>query len=262
MLRNRGIVVTRPRAQADPFCEALAARGARVLRFPALQIGAASETHSLRAVRADLGDYACVIFVSINAVQRGLPLLLADATWPAGVLRAAIGARTAMELAQWQHAAQIVPNEGFDSETLLQEPLLQDVAGKRILIVRGEGGRELLGTTLRARGALVDYAEVYRREPANSDPALFFAWLAAEEIDAITVTSGETLRMLLTILEEPMHPGQGIPASVFRTALIVGASRVGEYARSSGFTGPITAASNPSDEAMLCALETFFAAES
>lgn len=259
MLKGRGIVVTRPQAQAGPFCAALEARGARVLPFSALQIGEPTAAANLPAIRENLDTFACVIFVSTNAVQRGLPLLLTGGAWPTGVLRAAIGARTAMELAQWQHPAQIVPRAGFDSETLLLEPLLQQVAGKRILIVRGEGGRELLGTTLRTRGAVVEYAEVYRREPAHSDPTQFFAWLAAEAIDAITVTSGETLRMLLTILRAPLQAGETLPDGVFRSALVVGASRVGEYARSIGFTGPIAAADNPSDEAMLSAVETFFA---
>jgi uroporphyrinogen-III synthase len=71
-------------------------------------------------------------------------------------------------------------------------PALQNVQSKKIVIFRGEGGRELLGDSLKARGAFVVYAECYRRSQAQTDLAV----LLASKPDALTLSSSETLRYL------------------------------------------------------------------
>src|SRR5438874_1776354 len=76
---------------------------------------------------------------------------------------------------------------------LLERTEMQHVAGKRVLIVRGEGGRELLGESLAARGALVEYAQCYRRvRPAIDAAPLLAAWRRGE-LDAVTVLSAQAL---------------------------------------------------------------------
>jgi len=90
----------------------------------------------------------------------------------------------------------IAPTERFDSEGLLDLPELRDVAGWKVLILRGDGGRELLGDTLKARGAAVEYAACYRRSKPQQDTA---ALLDAAP-DALTVTSSEALDYLWQML--------------------------------------------------------------
>lgn len=249
VLRGQGIVVTRPAAQAEAFCAALEERGAKVLRFPAMEIQPLSFSEQRLCA---LPDYALVIFISVNAVQNGLPRLIDPKAghWPSTVYRVAIGQRTAEELALWGFPAHIVPPSGFDSEALLSDPSLQQIVDRRILIVRGEGGRELLGNTLRERGARVEYAEVYRRIAARNNPDQLLDWYRHNRVSAITITSRETLRFLL----EQM----GALPGLLQTPLITGAERVKNFARDCGFCGPIVTAENPTDSAMLRATLDYF----
>jgi uroporphyrinogen-III synthase len=76
---------------------------------------------------------------------------------------------------------------------------MQQLAGKRVLIVRGEGGRELLGQSLSERGARVEYAECYRRaRPATDTGPLLAAWRRGE-VHAVTVLSPQTLDNFLAM---------------------------------------------------------------
>ncbi|MBU1224940.1 MAG: uroporphyrinogen-III synthase [Gammaproteobacteria bacterium] len=93
-----------------------------------------------------------------------------------------------------------------DSEALLALPQLQDMAGKRVVIVRGVGGRALLADTLTARGAEVHFLECYRRVRPQVDAAPLLARWQAGGIDAVTVTSAETLRNLAALLGEAGAP--------------------------------------------------------
>lgn len=247
-------MVTRPAAQAEPFCAMLESAGARVTRFPVIEIQAPNDPGRLGAVLGALDDLDIAVFVSANAVQRVLPAVLARGPWPARLKIAAIGARTARELVVHGCPSEIVPESRFDSEALLDEPALRDIQGKRVVIFRGDGGREHLAETLRARGAEVIYAEAYRRALPALDPRPLYAQLEAGVIDAITVTSGESLRNLLTMV------GPTGRDALLRTPLIVGAARMAEQARESGFRAGVQTADDPTDAAMFRAVIRFLGA--
>jgi uroporphyrinogen-III synthase len=247
-LAGRHLVVTRPAAQAEPFCAMLAAAGARVSRFPVIEIQGPNDPGRLGAVLDALSDFDIAVFVSANAVQRVLPAALARGAWPAQLRVAAIGARTALELQDHGRAADIVPGSRFDSEALLQEPGLQDLTGRKVVIFRGDGGREHLAETLQERGAEVTYAEAYRRAIPDLDPEPLEAQLKAGAIDAVTVTSGESLHNLVAMV------GPQWRRALLRTALVVGATRVAERARELGFQGTVGTADDPTDAAMFRAV--------
>ncbi|MEQ8207093.1 MAG: uroporphyrinogen-III synthase, partial [Woeseia sp.] len=119
------------------------------------------------AIDAEMAGLAApdiLIFVSRNAVDHGLYLA------PDQARLGAIGKATAEAIEAAGRRTDILPANGFDSEALLAEAPLQNVTGKRILIVRGDGGRGLLGQTLQARGAAVTYVCVYERRPHNTSP--------------------------------------------------------------------------------------------
>jgi uroporphyrinogen-III synthase len=152
---------------------------------------------------------------------------------PDAVKMVAIGAGTARELERQGVAAVIVPAGRFDSESLLKLPALQTVSGNRIVIFRGEGGRATLGDTLAARGALVEYAECYRREKPNVDPRpLMEAW-SRREVDAIVVTSSEGLRNLCAILGDM---GQ---KQLAQTTIFVPHARIASTSRGLGLNSVI-----------------------
>jgi uroporphyrinogen-III synthase len=243
-------VITRPAGQADALRALLQADGARVEHLPMLRIDPlAADEPALQAVksyRQQLGDYQRVIFISTNAVRYGLRAFhLPAGQWPTAPAVYAIGRATAQALNEAGIAAEQAAGN-MNSEALLALPGLQSVAGERILVVRGEGGRSHLADTLRARGATVDVAETYRRHcPAYDaqDIARCFVPLP----DAAVVNSGETLKNLAVYVH-------GI-AGIGRLPLVVPSARVASLAQSLGFTRLVMAA-NASDAAVVDALRT------
>lgn len=235
-LAGIGVLVTRPAAQADELCALIEAAGGRALRFPTLAISPAPDTAAANAALAALEDCDLVLFVSANAVDQALVLRPA-ADWPSGLRYAALGSGTVRALARHGLTAQFVAPPPNDSEALLALPQLQDLSGQRILIVRGVGGRELIGETLRTRGADVIYAEVYQRSRPDSDTRdILMAW-ARDAVDVMTVTSVAALRNLVAML------GDALGARLLSTPLVVISARMVQEALALGFTGPRLAAS-------------------
>lgn len=251
-LAGRRVLVTRPAHQADALCRMIEAAGGCALRFPVLDILPVCDPTTVQTGLARLADYDLAIFVSANAVSHTLAAL-APRPWPTSVAVAAVGSATAQALAA-QSLEVIQPSRGFTSEALLALPVFQHMTGRRVLILRGNGGREHLRATLLARGAEVDYLEVYRRAQSQADPAALLAAWRSDGIDAVLVASGETLHKLLAIVGT-----LGVP--LLRAAtLVVAHARSAELARRLGLDGAIIVAADATDGAMLEALKRHFAA--
>lgn len=177
------VLVTRPDGQQQTLVRSLSEAGFAVSHQSALCIEPLEITAAGRNLLLNLDQYHAVFFVSTNAARLALQAL--DALWPqwpVGVHWLAVGPATAEVLASAGMAAEL-PRTGFDSEALLELDCLRDLPGKRVLICRGEGGRELVAETLQRRGAEVDVLPLYRRV-CNSG----FVW-PAEPVDAVLVTS-------------------------------------------------------------------------
>ena len=201
-LQGRRVLVTRPAAQSAALAALIAERGGEAICFPLLDIRPADDWQPLDDAIARLDQCALAIFISPNAVEFSLPRLLARRPWPTDLQAAAIGPGTVSRLAEFGIAEAIVPQGRYDSEALLALPPLQDacVAGKLVLILRGNGGRELLAETLRARGATVECVTCYRREPP-SDGSMIVSLLRNNRLDALALSSSEGLRNLLDMLD-------------------------------------------------------------
>lgn len=201
-LQGKRILVTRPQAQAGTLAEMIAARGGEAVCFPLLAIGPASDLLPLRQVAARLEDYALAIFISPNAVIFSAPIMLSKHSWPDTLQAAAIGPGTVAQLNASGIGRVVAPTERFDSEALLELPAFRAecVAGKRVLILRGNGGRELLADTLRERGAEVEVVTCYHRSaPEDGTPLKLL--LRDGGVDALTISSSEGLRNLLALLD-------------------------------------------------------------
>lgn len=248
-LNGAGVVITRPARQAAGLAREVAALGGRPLVFPAIVILPPSDQAALLDVRRDLARYDFAIFVSANAVEYGV----GDPTaWPAHLLALAPGPGTAAALAAVGIANVRVPKTTMDSEGLLALPELVDVAGRRIVIFRGDGGRELLRTALEARGAAVVQVECYRRaKPAAGAAGLIAAW-REKRVDAVTLTSSEGLDNIWTILG-----GEG-RAYLAATPVFVPHPAIADRARALGLHSVII--TPPADAGLLASLLEYFAA--
>ncbi len=197
-LAGLNIVVTRPREQAAGLVRRIEQLGGKPLVFPLLEIEAIRDDRTLREQISRLGQTDLAIFISPNAVHYGMAAIRASGVLPPSLRFAAVGQGSARALRELGIEHVIAPTGRFDSEGLLALPELQNVAGMRVMVFRGDGGRELLGDTLKARGAKLEYASCYLRSKAELDAG---AMLEAAP-DAITVTSSEALSHLLEMLDE------------------------------------------------------------
>ncbi len=236
-LAGRHVVITRPAGQAAHLAEALVGLGAKPVVFPVLAIFDVDDVAPLLDVAIRLDGYDWAAFVSPNAVEKALSVILSRRSWPARLRVATIGRSSEQALARFGIANVISPQERFDSEALVALPELQDMAGKKVIIFRGDGGRELLGDTLQARGASVEYVTCYRRGKPATDPAPLLKLWNDGQLDAVTLTSSEGLRNLWEMLG-PL--GQ---AWLRKTPVFVPHERIGEQARDLGLheiimTGP------------------------
>src|ERR1700688_4682573 len=139
-LHGVGVLVTRPELQAMPLCRLLETQGAITLRLPAVEITSFGDRRALAAQLGALEDFDLLIFSSANAVRFGASLL----DQKRDLTLAAIGPATARALNLAGYRVAVQPRESFDSEGLLLHPRLEHPAGRRILIVKGVGGRPLL----------------------------------------------------------------------------------------------------------------------
>lgn len=193
-LFGRRVVVTRAREQASDLVAALAGLGAEVVELPAIHIGESADGgEALRAAADGLakGTYDWVVFTSVNAVQRFVPLLR-DARSFGRTGIAAIGPGTAGALAAASLVADLLP-ERFVAESLLAA---FPAGPGRVLLPRAAVARDVLPDGLRAAGWEVDVVEAYRTTRAEPTPA---ALAAAAGADAITFTSSSTVTNYLEV---------------------------------------------------------------
>ena len=186
------ILNTRPAHQAAELTAALRAAGFTVSELPLLDIVVRELEPAQQRLLLELDRYDGIFFISANAARLGLDAVAGFwSQWPWQLKTYAVGHATA-ELLAAEGLDVEFPDGCADSEGLLQLPALRTVEGKRFLLMRGVGGRELLRRSLEARGAQVDVLELYRRElPAAAKQQ----WEGLASVpDMVLLTSPDALR--------------------------------------------------------------------
>ena len=242
------VLVTRPRGQAGELCAGVAQAGFTVHSLPMLQLLPVAELAppQLRLVQ-DLDQFQHIIFVSGNAVRFGMAWI--EACWPVlpmGLEWYAVGDATARLLLAFGIRAH-TPGTEMSSEGLLDLRQLQDLTGQRVLLVKGEGGRQTLAARLGERGGRVEELACYRRMAPALAPGELAQKLTQWNTGLIMISSGEGFANLLALLS----PAE---TTKFRDiTLLVPSGRVAQMALAAGF-GRVITAENASDSAMLRAL--------
>ena len=162
------LIVTRPLEQARAWLAELTAAGVPACAIPLMDIGPAQDPAAVETARSGLSAWACLVFVSPNAVSHFFGPEPMPTPWPPLTWAAAPGPGTAQALVERGVPPSRIlqpPADAaqFDSESLWPVMACHAWKERPVLIVRGEGGREWLGERLKEAGAQVQTLSAYRR---------------------------------------------------------------------------------------------------
>ncbi|BAN51207.1 uroporphyrinogen-III synthase [Metapseudomonas resinovorans] len=249
-MTNWRLLLTRPLDECQAVAAALAEQQVFSSSLPLLAIEPLEETPEQRGLIAELDRYCAIVVVSKPAARLGLQLL--DRYWPqppAAQHWFSVGAATG-SLLEDRGLPTSWPEVGDDSEALLALPRLAEAlatAEPRVLIMRGEGGRDFLAERLRAQGVTVDYLELYRRCLPDYPAGTLVQRVASERLNGLVVSSGQGLENLQRLA------GDAWP-ELARLTLFVPSPRVAEQAAEAGASNVVDCR-GASTTALLAALE-------
>lgn len=244
-LHNLHILVTRPQPQGEELCRLVKDHGGQATHFPTIDFAPPPDTQAFEQALTKLGEQDWLIFISPQAVYATVAHI--RRLWPyfpESVKFAAVGAGTAKALNEAGYNVAIHPESNWSSEGILDLPEFHSVAEKKIAIIRGVGGREMLDKYLAERGAHLLPVIAYERILPEVDINPCLALLKQGTIDIIVCTSYEGVRNLKILLGEAGWPYiKNIP-------LIVMSERIKLLAHDLGF-GKIWVTRNASQAAVL-----------
>jgi len=251
------VLVTRPQQQAEQFSALIKEAGGIPISLPMLAIEESIDSESAQRCKF-ISGYDWVIFVSQNAVRYALSLL-PETNWTDNTALAAVGQSTGNALHQAGFPVDLLPGEDMTSEGLLHALANKALEKKKVLIVRGVGGRETLAEGLRAKHALVDYAEVYRRQCPVIDSE-YLSDLIEQGIDVVTIASGETLENVASIISNAALSDRQ-KQKLRACPLVVVSERIRVLAQQLGFTETVIVAKEPDNAGLLKAIQEWRSGE-
>ncbi|MEH0874509.1 uroporphyrinogen-III synthase [Pectobacterium cacticida] len=244
------ILVTRPSPTGEQLVARLRKLGYHAWHSPLIEFSPGRDLADLPARLQDLRADDLVFALSQHAIHYADPVLThAGVSWPEHLAYYAIGRTTALALHQASARLVTYPPERETSETLLQLPTLQTLSGKRALLLRGNGGRELLRETLTERGVQVSCCECYQRRMVHYDGAEQSQHWRQIGVDKLVITSGEMLQRIYTLV-----PDYYRASWLLGCRLIVVSDRLAEQARRLGWLD-IRVADNADNDALIRALQ-------
>lgn len=229
-LQGRHILVTRPSPAGEVLCTHIRENGGVATHLPTIAFAPPKDLDQLQSALEKLGEQEWLIFISPQAVRASVASI--RRLWPnltPQVRFAAVGGGTAQALQEAGYVVSACPTAEWSSEGLLALPAFQSVKNTKIAIVRGEGGRELLTTTLTERGADILPVVAYQRVIPNIDTSQYIALIQQQPLDASVCGSYEAVQNLKIMLGE-----QGWPL-IQQVPIIVMSERIKKLAEDLGF---------------------------
>ncbi|MBE2895064.1 uroporphyrinogen-III synthase [Spirabiliibacterium falconis] len=245
------ILVTRPGKQGEALCQLLNQHGFATLHVPMIEMCPGRDLNTLPNLIKGLSPCDGILAVSKSAVHYARHALNnVGFHWRDDIHYFAVGAKTAQQLSQCTECgvAYAFPHE--NSEGLLAHPNIRSFTGKKMLILRGNGGRNLIAQQLTTRGIDAEFVETYQRNPIQYDmPSQVSIWKRAG-ISTIIVTSGEILRYLVESVPKNDHNW------LLEQQLVTISARISQQALTYGWHNVThaTRADNMSILAKLCSL--------
>ncbi len=254
-LQNKWVVNTRAEHQAQPLNEKLIAAGANVISFPLLNIAASENLEKVEHQLASLEDYDLAIFISTNAVEQTLNKI--DASVLKALKLGCVGQKTALTLKQHGLDIDFCPERFFNSEALLGLDTFQKfIPGKKIALIKGEGGRDLLKKSLQKWGGDVSSFDVYRRTCPQHNLDLLKNHQQRQELDIIILTSGFSVYNFFTLaggISGTAETKTDKKDWIDSLTLLLGSERLKKYIPGN-FKGRVIFAEDPNDDTLLKAL--------
>lgn len=242
------VLVTRPEPACSELITAITTKGGEAFASPLIRIGPGAELNTLIPQLDSLTANDLVFLLSKNAVEyANLTLEQMGRSWSDKLSYYGIGRSTGQYFQQVTGKDIRWAEQGETSEILLTHPELQFLEGKNALLLRGNGGRELLASTLRARSAQVSYCECYTRYPVDYDKALFNQQWFQTGITDVVITSGQMLALLEELITEEYQTWW------FSRRLLVVSERIADQARRGGWQ-KVCVANSADNNALLEAL--------
>lgn len=244
------ILVTRPSPAGEQLVSRLRALGQVAWSFPLIEFSPGRELSALADHMNTLQQGDLLFALSQHAVEFAQAQLQQQGlNWPTAPHYFAIGRTTALALHTVSGTYVRYPLDREISEVLLQLPELQNIAGKKALILRGNGGRELLGDTLRERGADVTFCECYQRSARHYDGAEEAMRWQSRGVSTLVITSGEMLQQLWMLIPQWYRERW-----LLSCRILVVSERLAEQARELGWQD-IQVADSADNDALLRALQ-------
>ncbi len=242
---GKTVVLTREAELSAGLAAQISEQGGKVITMPAL------ETRALESAPVPLPAFDLLVFVSRNAVKYAMELIpdLQQQGQGTGVFAMGMASRDEL-LACGFESVRHAPGAG-GSEALLAMPDLQpeNVKDRKVLVLSGKGGLDLLDTELHRRGAKVQKLELYQRQMPKLDPVAISQIWQVEKPDAVVIYSGEGLQNLVELTP---HDDREV---FLQTPMVVISERLRKVAEESGFNGKVCVAESYTDEAILDAIE-------
>ena len=164
------LISTRPQKTNLQLSDELKKSEINLLSFPLTEIHPLNNYQIFDGVIKNIKTYQHIIFISTNAVHFFLERVKKlSLQIPKNLKFSSIGPTTKLLLQKKLSVDVHSPIKTFDSEHLLKEKIYNNVEGQKILIIRGEGGRETLKNALEEKGGIVNYGECYVRKYVDID---------------------------------------------------------------------------------------------